>query len=93
MLNGAPASISPNDFLAGLNADNTNEYVTVVMLSHVYALKVSEAVGPVYLCRLDTGGQFVRTVVLYVSQLLIQSYCIMRLWYLLYVRVVGYLWF
>lgn len=41
MLNGAPASITPNEFLAGFNADNKNEWVTVVMLSHVYALKVS----------------------------------------------------
>lgn len=40
VLNGAPASITPNEFLAGLNADNKNEWVTVVMLSHVYALKV-----------------------------------------------------
>ncbi|CAN0363977.1 unnamed protein product, partial [Hapterophycus canaliculatus] len=39
VLNGAPASILPNDFKPGLNADNKNEWVTVVMLSHVYALK------------------------------------------------------
>lgn len=44
VLNGAPASILPNDFLPGLNADNKNEWVTVVMLSHVYALKVGGGV-------------------------------------------------
>ncbi|CAN0313296.1 unnamed protein product [Pylaiella littoralis] len=39
VLNGAPASIKPNNFLPGFNADNKNEFVTAVMLSHVYALK------------------------------------------------------
>ena len=45
VLNGAPASILPNDFQPGLNADNKNEWVTVVMLSHVYALKVGGGGG------------------------------------------------
>lgn len=45
VLNGAPASILPNDFKPGLNADNKNEWVTVVMLSHVYALKVGLVVA------------------------------------------------
>lgn len=49
VLNGAPASILPNEFLAGLNADNKNEWVTVVMLSHVYALKV-KATGRNMVC-------------------------------------------
>ncbi|CAN0268263.1 unnamed protein product, partial [Discosporangium mesarthrocarpum] len=39
VLNGAPSTIKPTNFGDGLNADGKNNWVTVVMLSHVYALK------------------------------------------------------
>ena len=57
VLNGAPASITPNEFLEGLNADNKNEWVTVVMLSHVYALKVCSLLF-LYLCKIDPTLNF-----------------------------------